>query len=279
MKQEDASHRSLRGAAQLLGLSRHTVLKLIELGFVLPVKDAGRAWKFSFQDIVLLRSAQALRAARIPTRQILKALRQLKATLPDEMPLLGMRITAEGDRVTVRSADAHWEPETGQLILDLQIASGGGAVSLFPQAPADEDGSSDLDARFATAEALEEETPEAAEALYRQILAEDPSYAHAYLNLGFMLCEAGRCEAAAALYEDGLRFCPDDPLMHFNRAVALEGTGNVDGALAAYEEAVRLQPDLLDAHRNAALLYANAGKQQMAIRHFSAFRRLQANLV
>ncbi|WP_280811648.1 tetratricopeptide repeat protein [Variovorax boronicumulans] len=260
---------------QLLGLSRHAVLKLIELGFVTPVKEEGKAWRFSFQDVVLLRSANELRAARIPTRQILKALRQLKATLPAEQPLQGMRITAQGDQVTVRFGDAHWEPQTGQFVLDLQIAAGGGSVSFFPQQWAEAPPTAELDARFAKAEALEESDPEAAEATYRHVLVDDPAYAHAYLNLGFLMCEAGRCEEAAALYEDGLHFCPDDPLMHFNRAAALEGVGDVDGALASYEEALRLQPDLPDAHRNAALLYADAGNQQMAIRHFSAFRRLQ----
>jgi tetratricopeptide (TPR) repeat protein len=273
---QNDSRRSLGNVVQLLGLSRHAVLKLIELGFVAPVKEEGKAWKFSFQDVVLLRSANELRAARLPTRQILMALRQLKATLPAEQPLQGMRITAQGEQVTVRFGDAQWEPRTGQFVLDLQIAASGGSVSFFPQQIAQAPATAELDARFAKAEALEESDPDAAEATYRHVLVDDPTYAHAYLNLGFMLCEAGRCEEAAALYEDGLRFCPDDPLMHFNRAAALEGLGDADGALASYEEALRLQPDLPDAHRNAALLYADVGKQQMAIRHFSAFRRLQA---
>ncbi|MDQ0608024.1 tetratricopeptide (TPR) repeat protein [Variovorax sp. W1I1] len=267
---------SLRNVLKSFGLSRHTVLKLIELGFVAPVKADDNVWKFSFQDLVLLRSANELRAARIPTRQILKALRQLRASLPEDQPLRGMRITSEGDRVTVRFGDAHWEPQTGQFVLDLQIRSGESPLSFFPSRSAPLVGAVALDARFAEAEALEETAPRIAEALYRSILADDPTYAHAYLNLGFMLCESGEFDAAASLYEKGLRFCPDDPLMHFNLAVALEGVSDVDGALASYEEALRLQPDLLDAHRNAALLYADSGRQQMAIRHFSAFRRLQA---
>jgi tetratricopeptide (TPR) repeat protein len=161
-------------------------------------------------------------------------------------------------------------------VLDLQIRSGESPLTFFPSRSAPLVDAVALDARFAEAEALEETAPRIAEALYRSILADDPTYAHAYLNLGFMLCESGEFDAAASLYEKGLRFCPDDPLMHFNLAVALEGVADVDGALASYEEALRLQPDLLDAHRNAALLYADSGRQQMAIRHFSAFRRLQA---
>lgn len=269
----------MRAANQFFGLSRHAVLRLIELGFVAPEKEEGKGWRYSFQDQVLLRSANELRAARIPTRQILRSLRLLKASMPPEFPLAGIRITAQGDRVTVRTAEAHWEPETGQLILDLQLAASGGSVCHLPPSPPPTPSGVDLSELFARAEALEESVPRAAEDMYRQILVEDPAHAHAYLNLGFMLCEAGRCHSAVELYEDGVRFCPDDPLMHFNRAVAFEGTGDIEGALKSYEEAIRLQTDLLDAHRNAALLYADLGQKQMAIRHFNAYRRLRGSAV
>jgi DNA-binding transcriptional MerR regulator len=176
---------SLRNVLKSFGLSRHTVLKLIELGFVAPVKADDNVWKFSFQDLVLLRSANELRAARIPTRQILKALRQLRASLPEDQPLQGMRITSEGDRVTVRFGDAHWEPQTGQFVLDLQIRSGESPLRFFPSRSAPLVDAVALDARFAEAEAAEETAPRIAEALYRSILADDPTYAHAYLNLGF----------------------------------------------------------------------------------------------
>ncbi|WP_177206779.1 hypothetical protein [Variovorax sp. OK212] len=180
------------------------MLRLMEPGFVTPPEDADSTWKFSFQDLALLRSAQELRSARIPTRQILKALRQLKASLPKEMPLDGLRIIAAGDRVTVRSADAHWVPKRGQLVLDLQLTVGGGTVATLPvqqqdRAPFME---VELAERFARAEALDEHDPVAAEAV------------------------------AVQLYADGVRFCPGDPLVHFNRAVALEGIGNVEPARA-----------------------------------------------
>jgi hypothetical protein len=46
----------MRAANQFFGLSRHAVLRLIELGFVTPEKEEGKGWRFSFQDQVLLRS-------------------------------------------------------------------------------------------------------------------------------------------------------------------------------------------------------------------------------
>lgn len=268
---------TLRGVRQMLGLTRHAISKLIELGFVDPSRGPGRAWRFSFRDVVLLRSAHDLRAARIPTRQILRSLRRLRETLPPEVPVSGLRITAAGDRITVREENAQWEPETGQLVMDFSVAPATGSVSFISQRAAESASSEsdDLEDLFETAEELEASDPTAAEDTYRLILEQDPAHAHAYLNLGFMLCEAGRSGEAVALYNEGIERCPDDPLMHYNRAVALEDMGRVAAALASYEECLRLQPDFADAHQNAALLYAQAGQKQMAIRHFSAFRRLQ----
>ncbi|WP_083745255.1 tetratricopeptide repeat protein [Variovorax sp. KK3] len=268
---------TLRGVRQMLGLTRHAVSKLIELGFVDPSRGPGRAWRFSFRDVVLLRSAHDLRAARIPTRQILRTLRRLRDTLPPEAPVNGLRITAVGDRIIVREEHAQWEPDTGQLVMDFSVAPATGSVSFIAQRPVEHAAApaDDIDTLFEAAEDLESSDPEAALQAYRRILAQDPAHAHAYLNLGFMLCEAGRSGEAVALYDEGIAHCADDPLMHYNRAVALEDVGRVSDALAAYEACLRLQPDFADAHQNAALLYAQAGQKQMAIRHFSAFRRLQ----
>jgi tetratricopeptide (TPR) repeat protein len=268
---------TLRGVRQMLGLTRHAVSKLIELGFVDPSRGPGRALRFSFRDVVLLRSAHDLRVARIPTRQILRSLRRLRDTLPPEVPVNGLRITAAGDRITVREENALWEPDTGQLVMDFSVAPATGSVSFISQRAAEPatPESDDLEDLFETAEELEASDPTAAEDTYRLILEQDPAHAHAYLNLGFMLCEAGRSREAVALYDEGIAHCRDDPLMHYNRAVALEDLGRVVAALASYEECLRLQPDFADAHQNAALLYAQDGQKQMAIRHFSAFRRLQ----
>ncbi|MBT2322001.1 tetratricopeptide repeat protein [Variovorax paradoxus] len=269
---------TLRGVRQMLGLTRHAISKLIELGFVDPSRGPGRALRFSFRDVVLLRSAHDLRVARIPTRQILRSLRRLRETLPAEVPVSGLRITAAGDRITVRAEDTQWEPDTGQLVMDFSVAPATGSVSFISQRAAEPpapEADDDLEALFETAEELEAADPVAAEDTYRLILEQDPAHAHAYLNLGFMLCEAGRCGEAVALYDQGIARCPDDPLMHYNRAVALEELGRVAAALSSYEACLLLAPDFADAHQNAALLYAKAGQKQLAIRHFSAFRRLQ----
>jgi tetratricopeptide (TPR) repeat protein len=270
---------SFSGIRRMLGLSRHAVTQLIELGFVAPARGVAGAYHFSFRDVVLLRSAHALRGAGIPTRQILRSLRRLKNALPPDAPLGSLRITATGDRVTVADPAGHWEPETGQLVMDFSLANDGASVSFMPVAAADPEGDeSDVDRLFSSAEAAEETDPASAEVLYRRVLALVPDHAHAYLNLGFMLCESKRAAAAVALYDVAVRHCAEDPLVHYNRAVALAAVGRNDDALMSYEACLLLEPELADAHENAALLYAQVGREQMAIRHFSAYRRLQRKL-
>jgi tetratricopeptide (TPR) repeat protein len=260
----------------MLGLSRTVLAGFIDAGFVQPTRGARNEYRFTFQDVVLLRTAQGLQAARIPPRKILRSLKRLKAALPEALPLTGLRITAVGNDIAVRSGSTQWEAESGQLLMDFEVAPVRGAVAILQHAPAAAPSPHDADEWFARAEELEESHAHAeAEAAYRRALQLAPDHADAWLNLGALLCEASRCDEAVALYDQALLRRPDEPLLHFNRAVALEDQGRHREAIAGYEACLRLAPDLADAHFNAARLHEQAGDAQKAVRHFSAYRRLQ----
>jgi hypothetical protein len=102
----------------MLGLSRSAIVRLVELGFVKPKRGPRQAYLFSFQDVVLLRTAHELRSASIPTTKILRSLKRLKDELPAEAPLSGLRITAVGKDIVVRNRDSQWAADTGQLLMD-----------------------------------------------------------------------------------------------------------------------------------------------------------------
>jgi tetratricopeptide (TPR) repeat protein len=267
---------TMAAVRRMSGLSRHAIARLVELGFVSPVLRE-RKYRYSFQDAVLLRSAFELRAANIPTRRILAALRQLRKRLPPHALTAGLRLGSnDGQQIAVRSGSLRWETTAGQMMLELDATDSVGAVHHLEESR--NSGSATepaADPRFAEAERLEDDDPSAAKDCYRALLRDDPAHAHAYLNLGFMLCEAQRFEEAETLYREARRYCEDDPLILFNHAVTLEAMGCNDEALTAYEQSLILDPLLLDAHQNAALLYSEMGRPQMAIRHFSAYRRLR----
>jgi tetratricopeptide (TPR) repeat protein len=244
---------------------------LIAEGFVAPTRGKRNEWRFTFQDLMLLRTAHALQASRIPPRRILRSLARLKATLPQELPLSGLRITAIGADVAVRDRDGRWQADNGQLLMDFDVAPVGGSVAFLardaspPGAPA----------WFERGVALEATDAAAAEAAYRQALALAPGFEAAWLNLGAMLADAGRFAELAALSGDAVLHCPGSALLHFNRAVALDHLERLSEAAASYEHSLALDPDLADAHYNLGRLREQLGDKRGALRHFSAYRRLQ----
>ena len=120
----------------LLGVSRHALQILIDAGFVEPSHGARNDLRFTFREVVLLRTALRLRGSRIPPRRILKALSRIRDQLPDAAPLSGVRITAVGDAVAVTTGDAQWDAVSGQLLLDFEVADVKGEVTFLDNAPA-----------------------------------------------------------------------------------------------------------------------------------------------
>ena len=274
----DSTHPyTLRGIQDMLGISRGVITGLIGAGFVSPTRGPRNEYRFTFQDVVLLRTAYGLQAANIPARKILRSLARLRASLPDEVPLTGLRITAIGNDVAVREGTMQRSAESGQLLIDFEVtpANGNASVAFLQRKPQKDDAPEDDPAAwFAHGEDIEPHDKDAAEAAYRQALALAPDYADAYMNLGALLCDAGRCDEAVELYDEALQHCPNAPAVHFNRAIALEDPGRSDEALASYEACLLLSPDLANAHYNAARLYQGAGDVKKALRHFNAYRRL-----
>ena len=258
----------------MLGLTRTIVSGLIAEGFVAPTRGRRNEWRFTFQDLMLLRTAHALQASKIPPRRILRSLVRLKADLPQELPLTGLRITAIGADVAVRDRAGQWQADSGQLLMDFDVAPVAGSVAFLernsasPQSPG-------APAWFERGLALESTDAAAAEAAYRQALALAPDCEEAYLNLGAMFSVAGRFAELAALSDEALAFCPASSLIHFNRGVAHDHLERLHEAMASYEKSLALDPTLADAHYNLGRLREQLGDKRGALRHFSAYRRLQ----
>ena len=257
----------------MLGLSRGVISGLIDAGFVTPTRGKRREYRFSFADVVLLRTAHGLQAAQIPARRIVRSLQRLKATLPSELPLTGLRITAVGGNVAVREGERQWDAQSGQLLIDFEVKPASGSVKFLamPRAP-DAD---DAQRWFDRAVSLEDSQPAQAEHAYREAIARAPGYVDPYLNLGVLLGDAGRAAEAVRLYRQAMAHCPNEALLHFNLGVALEDLGQPVEALASYEASITLAPKLADAHFNVARLHEEMGHAPQAIRHYSEYRRLQ----
>lgn len=276
---------SVREIESMLGLSRGVIVRLVASGFVAPGRGPRNEYRFTFQDVVLLRTAYGLREAHIPARRILRSLRKLRAALPREVPLAGLRITAVGNEVAVQEGRARRHVESGQLLFDFDGQAPSATVRVFAR-PSDipaviptaqPAGAAEPDASqwFQQGARLESSDKAVAEACYRRALALAPGHVDAYLNLGVLLGELERSSEAIELYRTGIRRCPNEASLHYNLAVALEDLERHEEAIAAYEACLALSPKLADAHYNVARLHGLLGHSTQAIRHYNAYRRLQ----
>jgi len=299
---------TMRDVQALLGISRTVVTALIAAGVVAPRRGPRREYRFTFQDVVLLRTAQSLRASHVPTRHITRSLRRLQELGQPGQPPTGVRVAAAGRDVTVRDRQGQWQVDTGQFVLDFDRpdtrpergsgrAMGAGAVlvmqrpstrgeaarkasapgACLPSELADPAEVPQLDAaaEFERGVAIEADAPDDAKVAYARALQADPMYLDAYLNLGCLLCDSGCFEEAVVLYRAALQRLPDHPVLHFNLGVALEDAGQQREALASYHACIDLAPDFADAHYNAARLHEALGDPHRAIRHYNQYRELE----
>jgi tetratricopeptide (TPR) repeat protein len=263
----------VRDVERMLRMPRSAILGLVRAGFVTPARGPKRDYRFTFQDLIVLRAARALRAANVPAQRITRSLRSLRRRLPADVPLSGLRISAVGDAVVVADGPAKWQADSGQYVLDLEVSVAGGEVRVLardeppPQEPDAEDW-------FRRGAASEADDPAAARAAYELALALDPAHLSARLNLGRLLHAAREFFAAERLYREGLKPSGNHPTLLYNLGVLLQDAGRRSEAIGAYEAALRQDPRFADCHYNLALLLEAAGNQKGAIRHMAAYRRL-----
>ena len=266
---------SVRDVERVLRLSRSTIQGLIKGGFVRPTRGPRRQYRFSFQDLIVLRTARALTQAKVPSRRIHRSLEDLRQHLPETAPLSGLSIRAVGDRVVVRDGKTHWQVDDGQYVLELDVSvARGGELQVVERREPTADPAEQPRDWFAEALRLETVDPRAAQEAYQRAVDDDPQNAAAWINWGRLLHEQGGKSAAESVYQRALRACGPDSLLMFNLGVVLEDLGRPSAALDAYQSALEEDPDLADCHYNLARLYESLGKPQHAIRHLGQYRRL-----
>lgn len=297
---------NVRDVERVLQLPRSTLQGLIKVGFVRPARGPRREYLFSFQDLIVLRTARALIEANIPRKRIRRSLESLKRHLPQTMPLSGLNICALGDRVVVRDGSMHWQADDGQYLLGLDVSLQDGVLHMVerpegsvaqldrsdavqnggvePHRPAAHSRPKALSGRgehaknaeewFAEALELEGTNPPAALRAYERSVQADPDNVAAWINRGRLLHEQGKVGEAEIVYRRAIERCGADSLLMFNLGVLLEDLGKPDAALEAYHAAISEDPNLADCHYNLARLYESRGKSQHAIRHLGQYRRL-----
>jgi tetratricopeptide (TPR) repeat protein len=262
---------------RLLRISKGTLRSLVNAGFVSPARGERNTWRFSFQDLIVLRTAQALVEAHVPQRRITHSLKRLRGHLPESMPLSGLSIGAVGDRVVVKEGAARWQADSGQYLLAFEGDPAAGLLNVVDQPRPSDIAPEDMPTPFEKAVFLEQVDEASAIRAYEAIIADDPSHLDARVNLGRVLHEAGRYEKAERVYRDALDAFGDDAILYFNLAVLLEERSRVRESMQAYEAALRVDPEMADAHYNLSLIFRKIGRARDALRHMGEYRRLSGS--
>ena len=271
---------SVRDIERVLHLSRSTIRGLIDVGFVTPTRGPRREYRFSFQDLIVLRAARALIQAKVSRRRIRRSLEDLRKHLPETMPLSGLSINAVGDRVVVRDGNSQYQVDSGQYVLGLDVSVEDGVLRVVEKGfgPRPEEAippPRDAFEWFDEALDLEENGDvDGAIKAYQQTVALDSQNVAAWINWGRLLHGRGDKREAEVVYLRAIEQCGPDSVLMFNLGVLLEDLGRTQAALEAYQAAVGEDPALADGHYNLARLYEALGQPQHAIRHLGQYRRL-----
>ncbi len=262
--------------ARILGVSANRIRRMVHAGHCAPGRH-GRAFRFGFQDLVLLRTAQGLlRSSDISPRRVHYALRQLKKQLPADRPLSGVRLYTEAGQIVARDREAMWQPESGQQVFQFAGEGVEAAPAELRAARRRNLGTANENANdwFEYGTLIEHEDPNGARAAYERALEIDSALVDAYINLGRLVHEGGDPRGAARFYTEALQRSPDDSVTHYNLAVAYEDLHRLGKARRHYARALEINPRFADAHFNLGKLLERSGEREEALKHLLTYRRL-----
>ncbi|HXG51711.1 MAG TPA: tetratricopeptide repeat protein [candidate division Zixibacteria bacterium] len=260
-------------AARILNLPGSRIRSWVHRGFLSPGRGPGRRFRFTFQDLLLLKTTKELQS-QVPARTLVRMLASLKRQLPEARHLSRLKIVADGRRIVVSDGGSRWQPDSGQLLLNFDVQSVAKKLSLARPGPGGVRRTLDADDWFRLGVELEATSAAEARRAYRRALDIDPEMAEAHLNLGKLYHDSGEWRKAETHYGAAARCAPDDPVPRFNLGVLFEDMRRPNDAAAAYREAIRLDPRFADAHYNLGLLLESLGKKADAIAHLRSARKL-----
>jgi tetratricopeptide (TPR) repeat protein len=262
-------------AAKIVKLPGSRIRSFVRAGFLSPARERNTL-RFTFQDLLFLKTAKGLLDARVPPKKVARMLSSLKRQLPSDRHLATLKIYGDGRRVIAWDGTARWQPDSGQFLFNFDAAAIIKDRAVQPALPAGRTGRS-AQQWFDLAVELESSSASEAEHAYRMALSVDAQFADAHLNLGKLYHDRGEFRLAEEQYRVAANAAPTDPAPQFNLAVLLEDLCRPEEAVRAYREATRLDPAFADAHYNLGLLYESLGRKAEAVMSLRTARKLYLN--
>ncbi len=267
--------------------SRHDVLRILQISSrqLQGWERAGlipQQQSYTFQDLGQLRTLRALREEAVPAASIRNSIQAMKAVAGMANPLLEARVIRTGTRIAFRHCGAMVDPIRRQLLFDFDRVEDGErpavASELAPIRRPDARGlPAQIDALFQAAVQAEEcGDKQRAIGLYEEILALDPQYAAAYINLGTVYFHLRQLDRAEEFYRHATQADSNYALAYFDLGNVLDELNRLEESIAAYRRAIALSPRYADAHYNVALAFERNGQPRAALCHWQAYARLDS---
>ena len=268
-----------REVSNLIGLSIPQVRRFARAGLLSPERTPQNHYRFSFQDLTFLRTTTRLLETDLPRHRVHRALRALRRQHPRERPLSEVRLTVIGGGIRAHDGISAWDPESGQVHFDFAGERTAPHISISPlrQDESKEEQFERIDSWFERGCALEADRPAEARQAYRRVLALNPAYHDARVNLARLLHAIGQTAEAIEHYGIVLTAEPDHATAAYNLGITLEDEGRFQEAFTAYAQTLAVDPYYAEAHFNIAKLYEQAGDELAAVRHLRTYRQLTKN--
>lgn len=255
-------------------MSPDAVRHYVRRALVTPDRNSRGHYRFSFQDVVLLRTAKTLVDSEIPVRRANRLLLSLHRRMPPTRSLASLKLMAADGAVLAREQDRIWDVESGQGHFNFQSADAAGAqVETLSQPElvvVAEPDALDTDAWYNLGLDLEEVEPQRAPEAYRKAIQLDPNNADAHVNLGRLYQLGGDLRNAKRHYSQALRIVPSHQLAAYNLGTVFDELDELERAREYYQMAVEVP----DAHYNLARICELQGDELAARRHMRYYRDL-----
>jgi tetratricopeptide (TPR) repeat protein len=261
--------------------SRQDVLRILQIG---PRQLQGweragliaQQQSYTFQDLGQLRTLRILRDEDVSAASIRHSILAMKAVAGMENPLLEASLVRTGTRLAFRHHGLMMDPIRRQFLFDFERVDRERVVT--EPAPLRTVGTPNprgvQDLFLAAVEAEEAGEKQRATGLYERIIAQEPGYAPAYINMGTIYFHQHQFGRAEELYRQATEADSSYVLAFFDLGNVLDELQRFDESIEAYRRAIALAPRYADAHYNLALAHERRGERRLALRHWQAYLRL-----
>lgn len=263
---------------RLLGMTRGRLRSLDRAGIVTPSGRRRGQRAYTFSDLIALRAARDLLKGKVRLRDVSRAIKRIRETLPRvSRPLAELRIASDGLEVVVKTNEGAYEPNTGQMVLDFEVRQLHDDVVRMLRPTAGRDRARAAYELYLQASQLDEnpETMDEAEALYREAIKHDPWLAIVYTNLGNIRFRRGDEGQAERLYRSALEIEPLQPEAQYNLGYMMLHRGDPETAISYFSGAIETDPRFADAYFNIAMAFEQLGDTAAARRAWVRYLELE----